>query len=376
MCLCYVVPPHMMQTVSDNVQGNARPVFLRTISLSSRLRGQRDILTAVPQLVSPGQKLRSVYHAENRIRLPGVLVRSEGTGSSGDQAADEAFEGAGHVYDFLESVMGRKSIDQKGMRIDATVHYGHNWLNAFWNGQQLVAGDGDGTFFDRFTASLDVIAHELGHGVIQYDCDLEYKHQSGALNEHFADVIGTMVKQWVKNQAADQADWLIGDEIFAPDKQGVALRSLKEPGTAYGYPDADPILGHDPQPRHMKDYIVLDDDEDDGGVHINSGIPNHAFYLAAIEMGGRSWEKVGRIWYIAMHRKLTPSSQFHDAAMATMEAAAELFGEGSKEQDVVRHAWEQVGIYPVKPAMMRTIMHGGIGKQIDENERLKSMIAG
>ncbi len=116
------------------------------------------------------------------------------------------------------------------------------------------------------------------------------------------------------------------------------MRSMKAPGTAYD----DPVLGKDPQPGHMDDY--KDVPYDNGGVHINSGIPNHAFYVTAIEIGGQAWEKAGRIWYVTLRDKLQSLSDFQDAANLTFEAAGEIYGVNSLEQQAVRKGWTAVGI--------------------------------
>src|SRR5438045_1918371 len=128
----------------------------------------------------------------------------------------------------------------------------------------MVCGDGDGALFNRFTIALDVIAHELTHGVTQTEAQLEYRGQSGALNESMSDVFGSLVKQWAGNQTARQADWLIGAGLFTPTVKGAAIRSMKAPGTAYD----DPVLGADPQPADMANYVTTR--ADNGGVHINS----------------------------------------------------------------------------------------------------------
>ena len=159
-----------------------------------------------------------------------------------------------------------------------------------------------------------------------------------ALNESFSDVFGSLVKQYSLNQTADQADWLIGADLLTDNVQGVALRSMKAPGTAYD----DPVLGKDPQPAHMDDYKNVS--YDNGGVHINSGIPNRAFYLVATELGGHAWEKAGRIWYITLRDKLQSNSDFEDAARETFNVAGELYGEGSPEQTAVRNGWAGVGL--------------------------------
>jgi Zn-dependent metalloprotease len=241
-------------------------------------------------------------------------------------------------------VFGRNSIDDNGLQIISTVHYLQGYDNAFWNGQQMVYGDGDEDLppaerlFNRFTKSLDVIGHELTHGVTQFEANLIYSYQPGALNESFSDVFGSLVKQYSLNQTADQADWLIGADLLTENVNGVALRSMKAPGTAYN----DPVLGEDPQPAHMDDYKNVT--YDNGGVHINSGIPNHAFYLVALELGGFAWEKAGRIWYVTLRDKLQPNSNFQDAASETFAAAGELFGVESPEQTAVRNGWAAVGL--------------------------------
>ena len=155
----------------------------------------------------------------------------------------------------------------------------------------MVFGDGDGQIFNRFTIALDVIGHELAHGVTEDESRLQYFNQSGALNESMSDVFGSLIKQSIKKQTADQANWLIGQGLLAAGINGVASRSMKDPGSAFD----DPILGKDPQPKHMKDFVQTFDDN--GGVHINSGIPNYAFYQVASRLGGYAWGKASRIWY-------------------------------------------------------------------------------
>jgi Zn-dependent metalloprotease len=215
------------------------------------------------------------------------------------------------------------------MKLNSTVHYGEDYNNTFWNGNQMVYGDGDGEIFQRFTKSIDVIGHELTHGVTQYEAALEYEGQAGALNESFSDVFGSLVKQYALKQRADKADWLIGPGLFTNKIKGIALRSMKEPGSAYN----DPTIGKDPQPGHMKNYVNTS--SDNGGVHINSGIPNRSFYLTAMELGGYSWEKAGRIWYVSLTERLRERSNFQKAAHITVEVAGNIYGKNSFEQRAV-----------------------------------------
>lgn len=311
----------------------------RTLTLSEQLRGQRSITGELLGVSTPaGEKRRTIYDARGHETLPGKIVRGEGDPPLDDLAVNEAYDGAGATYDFFKKVYGRNSVDDRGLRLDSTVHYGKKYDNAFWNGRQMVYGDGDGELFNRFTIALDVIGHELTHGVTQSEAGLLYQGQPGALNESMSDVFGSLVKQKRKRHTAAKADWLIGAGLLAKGVKGVALRSMAAPGTAYD----DPTLGKDPQPAHMKDY--KDVDSDSGGVHINSGIPNHAFYLAARELGGHAWEKAGQIWYDALCNRFHPNTDFRRAATLTSAVAAELYGKNSIEQKAVQSAWKQVGV--------------------------------
>jgi Zn-dependent metalloprotease len=285
-----------------------------------------------------------IYTANHGDTLPGTQVRGEGDPANTDPAVNEAYDGAGATYDLYHDVYVRDSVDGAGLQLNSTVHFQNNYDNAFWNGQQMVYGDGDEALpadqrlFNRFTIAIDVIGHELTHGVTQYTANLIYTDQPGALNESISDVFGVLVKQRSLGQTVAEADWLVGKGLLADRVHGVALRSMKAPGTAYD----DPILGKDPQPAHMKDYQNIGGDN--GGVHINSGIPNHAFYVAAMNMGGNAWEKAGRIWYVTLRNRIRASSNFQEAADLTYQVAGELFGAASLEQQAVRTGWNEVGI--------------------------------
>jgi Zn-dependent metalloprotease len=285
-------------------------------------------------------KQRIVFDANNGTQLPGTVVRQEGDPPVTDVAVNEAYDGSGVTYDMFYGVYGRNSIDNKGLRLDSTVHYNKGYDNAFWNGQQMVYGDGDEDMpesqrlFNRFTIALDVIGHELTHGVTQYEAGLVTGTAGGAERSLDVFVSSSAIPT---PETADQANWIIGEGLFTANvSRWVSV--LKAPGTAYN----DPVLGKDPQPAHMNNYVKTV--EDNGGVHINSGIPNHAFYIAALEMGGYAWEKAGQIWYKTLAEKLTDRATFQQAADLTFEAAAELYGAGSKEQNAVKKGWTEVGI--------------------------------
>jgi Zn-dependent metalloprotease len=342
-----ILPPHILRAIAQNGTPQQRAAAMQTLATDQTFRAIRAAqrtTTPAPQrrpgvLGVEGQKQRTIFDARNTQNLPGTVVRTEGAPPTGDPAADEAYDGLGATYDFFWEIYERNSIDDEGLPLNATVHFGVDYNNAFWDGQRMVFGDGDGDLFNRFTIALDVIGHELTHGVTEDEARLFYFFQPGALNESISDVFGSLVKQRALGQTADQADWLIGAGLFTSNVNGVALRSMKAPGTAYD----DPVLGKDPQPAHMRDFVYTY--EDNGGVHINSGIPNHAFYLAATRLGGYAWEKAGLIWYETLRdSRLRSTTGFRRFARLTILNAGRLFGEGSPEQQAVRDSWSEVGI--------------------------------
>lgn len=334
-----IVPPHLLREIAARAEGDARASALQSIAESDRTRVER-MTPPPPNTIIADTPQRVIYDARASTTLPGRIVRREGDPEVADPQVNEAYDGLGATYSLFHTVYGRHSIDARNMALDATVHYGRKYDNAFWNGRRMVFGDGDGRIFERFTKAIDVIGHELTHGVTQYEAKLAYANQPGALNESFSDVFGSLVKQRTRREDVRAADWLIGAGLFAASIRGKALRSLQAPGTAYD----DPRLGRDPQPAHMRDYDRTTDDN--GGVHINSGIPNHAFYLAAMDIGGFAWEKSGRVWYLALADQLSRMANFSDGAAATVAAAMDLFGRGSLEAQAVERAWKAVGVEP------------------------------
>ncbi|WP_166973744.1 M4 family metallopeptidase [Brevibacterium atlanticum] len=288
---------------------------------------------------APAGLQRLIHDAENAEVLPGTLVRSEGEDPVSDERVNEAYDGLGASYSLFSEVFDRDSLDGKGMPLMASVHYGQDYDNAFFDGRLMVFGDGDDEVFTGFTGSVSIIGHELSHGVISHTADLEYFGQPGALNEHCADVFGALADQHDNSQNAEDADWLIGAGIFTPEVTGRALRSMIEPGTAYD----DDVLGKDPQPAHMDDFVTTD--SDNGGVHLNSGIPNRAFALAAVSVGGPAWESVGQVWYgVLTGEDITKQTDFAGFAELTIAEAADQFGTGSDVHDAVVTGWEAVGI--------------------------------
>jgi len=336
-----ILPPHMVESIAENAEDQrTRRAALELLSIDTTVRSERitEQLTRVMAIPSLTPHLRRyIYSANQGQNLPGTLKRSEGQAASGDLEVDEAYDGLGATFKLFWDIYGRNSIDNAGLDLKGTVHFGVKYDNAFWNGSQMVFGDGDGVYFNRFTISIDVIGHELTHGVTGHQANLVYHDQPGALNESMSDVFGSLVKQYALNQTADQADWLIGEGLLTDKVNGVALRSMKAPGTAYD----DPQLGKDPQPDHMDRYVHTT--ADNGGVHINSGIPNKAFHLLATALGSHAWGTAGHIWYSTLcDPRLSSTAQFLDFANLTAANASLFYG--SDETRAVIDAWEQVGV--------------------------------
>ncbi|KAF9880566.1 hypothetical protein CkaCkLH20_01608 [Colletotrichum karsti] len=346
-----IVPDTLLRHIadSDEVDEDTRACARRDLEHLQSVLGrvqQSQQADAQPQSLSSSSAdkskvYRAVYDAknsDNEATLPGTVVRVEGQKPAKDKAVNDAYDNIGEVLKMYKDKFDWVSIDNKNTDVVSSVHFGKKYENAFWDPErlQMVFGDG-GEFLNNFTGTVDVIGHELTHAVTENTSPLTYQGMSGALNEHVSDVFGIMVKQIVEKENADEADWLVGEGCIMPGVKGVALRSMKEPGTAYN----DPRFGKDPQPNHFKDYVPTF--EDNGGVHIYSGIPNKAFYLAAKAFGGFSYEKAGPIWWKTMNSGRIPARcTFVQFADVTVEVAEELYG--NEAGKIVRAAWDEVGV--------------------------------
>ena len=345
-CHCTIIPPHISEKVRDSeVDPTVSEAAYQALQKHQELRGRRarlfegyHVMTRLP--ISPDGTVK-VYDAGNKEDLPGSGVATPSTSS--DDEVEEAYKWAIKTAEFYSKMFSRNSIDGQGMRIVSTVHYGTKYDNAFWDGEQMVYGCGDGKYFNRFTIDCDVTGHELTHGVTQFDVDLRYEGQSGALNESLSDAFGSMVKQYILDQNVQEASWLIGEQLMIGE--GYSLRSMKAPGTAYRN---HPALGDDPQPDSMDKYDPTK--EDNGGVHINSGIPNRAFYLAAQKLYevdstkyARSWSGAGRVWYEAKS-KVPSEATFTQFADETIKQADIIFGRDTPASSAIRYAWAEVKV--------------------------------
>jgi hypothetical protein len=319
---CQFIPPYLLERLQP------APLVERDRTLrAAREAGPRP----APQTIA-GAAAWVVHTCHNTAELPGDVVRSAGDPESGDEAVYEAAYGISGSLALFSEVYGRSSYDGSGASVSLSVHYEQGYDNAYWDGTQLVFGDGDGEVFGRFTSPVDVLGHEFSHAVTERTAGLTYQGQSGALNESLSDVFGSCLKQRLLNQRVDEANWLIGEGLFLPGVAARALRDMAHPGTAYD----DPRLGKDPQVGHLDDY--LDTGDDNGGVHTNSGIPNRAFQLAAMAVGGTSWDGAGAIWFAALTGgKVGPDTDFAGFAAAAIAAAGD-------HADVVARAWESVGV--------------------------------
>jgi Thermolysin metallopeptidase, alpha-helical domain/Thermolysin metallopeptidase, catalytic domain/Emfourin len=343
---CAFVPPYLLQRIARQAgTRHACASGRETLQVDDRLRARRE--SRPPEMAAPpvpGASTRVVHSANSTETLPGEAVRRDGDPPVGDPAVDEAFDSSGQVLDLFQSQFDRRSIDGRGGTVSITVHYGRDYDNAFWDGSQLVFGDGDGQIFERFTKPMDVMAHEFTHGVTQFTIGLAYQDQPGALNESISDVFASMAKQRELGHSAAEANWLIAEGLFKPGINAKALRSMKDPGTAYD----DPQIGKDLQVGSMADYVRTYDDS--GGVHINSGIPNRAFALAALDIGGPSWEKAGQVWYDTLRNGgLGSQTGFESFAQATVSSARRLFGNDATIAEKIREAWVEVGVLSAAP---------------------------
>lgn len=313
---------------------------------------------------------RQVYDLQFNKRpsaFPGVLVRSEGEPSCGDKTADTLYDNMGVVYDFFEQAFGDTNIFRDHHPPIGIVHYDFYYAGAWFHvpypsdspisrHQALICGDGwdndpwnqggalktYGGCFGNFAASIEVVAHEMAHGFVNAVCGLGLGGEPGIIHEHLADVFGIMCEQFSKGQAVEDGDWLVGEDLVAPEWKGVAMRSFKAPGTAYLLKHMG--IGDDPQVGHMNQFYA--GTQDGGGVHINSGIPNRAFYLVATGLGDKfSWERAGRIWYAALTRGVVaPDCGLERWAMLTLRATKKTLKYGPVAVQVVWNAWKEVGI--------------------------------
>ena len=295
---CYFVPPYLSDEQARDGMFRAR-------------RTAKAELEARPSAayIGTGEAKRFIYDSNHTTFQRLKLVRKEGGAKIADEVVNTAYEYAGVIRNYYNRQLNYDSFDNKGTDLIFNIHYGQDYNNAFWDGDEMTFGDGDGKMFTSFVNSLDVMGHELGHGVIQFTANLDYEKEPGALNEHFADVFGAAIKQNALKQTAAEANWLIGDTIVGPAFPGQAIRSMREPGTAYK---------GDPQPAHMDQFYKGSDDY--YGVHINSGIPNKVFSNVALAI---TTPKAVGVWFATLKQLKSDADfkAFKDAIVANAKKA-------------------------------------------------------
>lgn len=347
-CTCCIVPPYIMEL--PDFEGD----FKDSLKFTNRVHEHREeisyqIMGATLAGVNiPGAADRYIYDAKNTAKMEFQLVRKEGDPVIADAAANNVYDNAGKVRDFYKSAYNYFSVDNNGKDLIMNIHFQESLNNALWSSQsdQMFFGDGDGRILKGLTEAIDVIAHEMTHGVVEYTAGLLYQGQSGALNEHIADVFATVIKQHYKGQDAQTGSWLIGEDVVGPRfklKQGytnTALRSLKDPGCAFD---------GDPQPANMSGYQEIANDN--GGVHLYSGILNKAFYLVAtgdaMPVSGLDTFKAGELWFNALKAIRVDTCDFEQFAKIVVNSAKAMMVKTTLPLDsdvLVQAAFNSVGL--------------------------------
>ncbi|WP_063997290.1 M4 family metallopeptidase [Streptomyces phaeochromogenes] len=289
------------------------------------------------QIPQPGSAGVVIYDDLHQWTYNVQAVRGEGDPAVPGQNANDAYDHMHKVLQYYRDKLGRNSLDNSGLNVITNVNFGVGFDNAFFDPTALlmVFGNGSNVVFRDLTGDIDVAAHELTHGVTQFTSGLNYTaDQSGALNESFSDMIASAIDAWVNGHDAASHDWLIGDDIMAPNLNGEALRSMAEPGTAYD----NPVMGRDPQPRDMSGYFEPADP------HLMSGITNRWFYLICREIGINE----GALIMYQTLQNLWPTAKFSDAASVAASQAAILATNKKVSRDapqVVRATARQQGIW-------------------------------
>ncbi|MGC2236026.1 MAG: M4 family metallopeptidase [Pyrinomonadaceae bacterium] len=344
-CTCFIIPPQVLEKFAKDkdLTDQQRQYFADAAKLEQEWRRARTataklatmslslLPTAVSAVAAAATPSVVVFDCQHGTTLPGVPVINPG--SSTDGSAKRTFNETTQVVNFYKTIFGRNSLDNAGMTLLSSIHFSVNYNNAGWTGTQMKYGDGDGNIFIDFTKSNDVIGHELAHGVTQFTSGFAYINESGGLNESMSDVFGSMFRQWRANQTVSTADWLIGKEIMGPGARSRGFTCLRDM--------ANPAATHclSPQPTKFSQYHNGMDPHD------SSGIPNFAFYKAAKAIGGKSWEKTGKIWYQALAGFApSPNMKMKTFADRTRKLAGTMFPADASIKTAVDNAWKAVGI--------------------------------
>ncbi|HWM68242.1 MAG TPA: M4 family metallopeptidase [Steroidobacteraceae bacterium] len=343
-CWCSIVPADVLKRFSQDksLSDAVRKAFadaaefeahwreLRMLQMKSQRFALQSFSADTVQLLA-AEPAVTVYDCGKGTVLPGSPVPNPGT--SAGRTATRVFAETAAVAEFYRTIFGRNSVDNRGGTLQSSVQYGVGYNNAFWNGVQMIYGDGDGAIFADFAQSTDVIAHELTHGVTQYSAQLCYTDDAGGLNESISDVFGSMFRQWRAGQTVADADWLIGHDILGPSAVARGFTCLRDMAN----PAAEHCMARQPD-QYSKIGPGMDP-------HYTSGVPNRAFYEAAMAIGGKSWETVGQIWYRAL-TGFAPDPNLGMSAFAarTRRLAQSMFPRDASVYAAVNEAWVNVGL--------------------------------
>ncbi len=344
-CTCFIIPEAVLKrfAIDKKLTEEQRQYFVDAAKLEQEWRKtrastaklanlSRSILpTAMSAQATASPPSVLVFDCQHGNVLPGTPIANPAT--SADASAKRTFNETTSVVDFFQSQFGRNSLDNAGMTLLSSIHFSVKYNNAGWTGSQMRYGDGDGNIFIDFTKSNDVIGHELTHGVTQFTSGFVYSNQSGGLNESMSDVFGSMFRQWRANQTVSTADWLIGKEIMGPGAIARGFTCLRDM--------AKPAASHCLAPQSTK-FSQYQNGMDP---HDSSGIPNLAFCKAAVAIGGKSWEKTGKIWYEAL-TGFPPSPNMKMLAFAnrTRTIAGTMFPAEPAVKIAIDKAWTAVGL--------------------------------
>ncbi len=368
----------------DGSEETSAPVVFVDAHTGEKVFGYDNLQTGTGSSLYSGtvtittSSVGSTYYMEDLTRKMGTFnmnnTGNTSTGTGGTQsrytdtndvwdataqrAGVDAHYGARWTYDYFLNVHGRNGINGSGgpgtttaaansgvSLITSRVHFGSNYNNAFWYQNKMTYGDGNGTTFSPLT-TLDIAGHEMTHGITQYSANLTYANESGALNESMSDVFGAMVESYARGGVVNSDTWKIGEQAYTPATSGDALRYMNNPHLAGngGYTADD-------DPDHYSERYT--GTADSGGVHINSGIANHAFYLASVggthhlsgvNVTGMGTTDAAKIWYRSLTVYMTSGTNFSGARTAMLNAATDLFGSSSSQYTETQKAWCAVGV--------------------------------
>lgn len=337
-----IVPRKALLRLSENeaIDPKIRANLKKTALLDTQIRllraqAQQFTTSAISLMGKPANVASApavnVYDCQNTTSLPGKLI--EHPEKSKDDLAKTVFKTTTSVAAFFKQEFDRNSLDDAGMTLRSSIHYGEDYDNAFWTGAQMAYGDGSGKIFIPLCKGVDVVAHELMHGVTQFTLQLVYADESGGLNESLSDVFGSMFRQWINKQSVEKADWLIGADILGTDAKAAGYTCLRNMAD----PESAKCIGQ--QISHYSQYQSGMDP------HESSGIANLAFYRIAMTLGGNSWDVAGKIWYhVVENEGSTPNMTMQQFAEATRDAAEALYPTKTEVLEAVVDGWESVGL--------------------------------